>query len=116
MLSNGEVAGALVVSYDCEIDKSKRVLVAPVFEISSLPSESQRAVLEQRRFSLMPLPDVPHVGTFYADLRLIQAVKREFLPLADRQASMTAGAVDRLQVQLITFFTRRSFGSSAAAT
>jgi hypothetical protein len=57
-LSNGEVAGALVLSHDCEVDKVDKpngpILVAPVFSIESLPRESQIAVMDQRRYSLMP--------------------------------------------------------------
>ena len=113
MLGSGEVAGALVLSYDCEIDKAGKpnnpILIAPVFAIGSLPTESQIAVLEQRRFSLMPLPDVPQLGTSYADFRLIQAVRRAYLPLDVRLASMNIDAVDRLQAQLVAFLTRRTF-------
>jgi hypothetical protein len=110
MLSNGEVAGAIVLSYDCEIDKAKKILIAPAFAISSLPAESQVAVLEQRRFSLMPLPEVPQLGTCYADFRLIQSTRREFLSLDHRLISMTQEAVDRLQAHLTAFFTRRAIG------
>ena len=113
VLGSGEVAAAVVLSYDCEIDKAEKpgspILIAPVFTIDSLPKESQIAVLEQRRFSLMPLPDIPQLGTSYADFRLIQAVRRAYLPLESRYASMTAAAVDRLQAQLVAFLTRRIF-------
>lgn len=115
LLSSGEVAGALVISYDCEIDKARKILVAPAFAISSLPTESQIAVLEQRRFALMPLPDVPRLGTCYADLRLIQPMRLAFLPLPSRLASMKNDAVDRLQAQLIAFFSRRKFGNTEAS-
>jgi len=111
-LSNGEVAAALVLSYDCEIDKSQKILIAPVFAIDTLPSESQLAVLEQRRFSLMPLPDVPLLGTCYADFRLMQTVRREYLPLQGRLSSMNPDAVDRLQAQITAFLTRRTFAAS----
>lgn len=115
MLSNGEVAGALILSYGCEIDKSKKILIAPVFAISSLPPENQIAVLEQRRFSLMPLPNIPRLGTCYADFRLIQCIRREYLRLEARHGSMTESAVDRLQTHLALFFTRRAFGTPTAS-
>lgn len=110
MLSNGEVAGALIVSYDCEIDKSKRTLIAPIFGIETLPPENRIAVMEQRRFSLMPLPDVPQMGTSYADFRLMQVIRREYLHLNGRVASMNDDAVARLQAQLVAFFTRKMLG------
>jgi hypothetical protein len=115
MLSSGEIAGALILSHDCEIDKSKRVQIAPVFALDSLPPENRLAVLEQRRFSLMPLPDVPKLGTCYADFRLMQPVRRDFLGLENRLASMNTDAVDRLQTQIAMFFTRRKFGGSPGA-
>jgi hypothetical protein len=115
ILSSGEVTGALVASHDCDCDKhpkpSQRIIIAPVYAIDLLPPENRLPVLEQRRFSLLPLPDLPGLGTCYADLRLMQAVQRAHLPDDQRIASMIDDAVARLQTQLIAFFSRRALGA-----
>lgn len=117
MLSSGEIAAAIVISHDCEIDKeskpSRPILIAPAFPLDTLPPENQLAVSEQRRFSLMPLPNVPQLGNYYADFRLIQPLRRAFLVSECRLASMNTDAVDRLQAQLTAYLTRRLFSASA---
>jgi hypothetical protein len=109
-LAGGHQGLAVVLSYDCEIDKGQsRVTVAPLHPISSLPAEIQSQVLEQRIWALAPLPDVPGLGTFYADLRSITAAGRATVDGCQRIASMKPDAVRLLQARIIGFFTRLEF-------
>ena len=64
-------------------------------------------MFEQREWAFLPLPDVPELGDYYADLRLIHPVDRRFLRDDSRLASMTDEATLRLQAQLVGFFTRK---------
>jgi hypothetical protein len=109
LLSRGRVMPVLVLSHECEIDKNEskgRVVVAPIAPLTNLREDEQENVLAQRRFSKMPLPEVPTLGSCYADLRLTAAVDRQYLDVARRIASLSDAAVGRLRLQLIAFFTR----------
>ena len=65
----------------------------------------QRAVLEQRNRSFLPLTNVPGLdGDYYADLRSITYVDRRSLDA--RVASMSVTGLERLQDQIADFFIR----------
>jgi hypothetical protein len=111
-LGKGRINHALIVSHDCEIDKARRVsriLVAPVSPLANVTDTMVRqAIIEQRRFATMPLPNLPTLGDCYADLRLLMWIDRKLIEDAGKRvASMTDEAVIRLQAQLIGFFTRK---------
>jgi len=57
----------------------------------------------------MPLPGVPQLGDYYADLRCLMWLDRKIVDQNKRIASMSEEGVLRLQAQLIGFFTRKSF-------
>ena len=108
-LFEGKEALGLVVSHSCDLDKRAarlRVLVAPIRPITALEPEVQEKVMEQTRIPLMPLPELPGVGDSYVDLRSIIAVPRKLIPDAARVASMSDEGLERLQAQLVLFFTR----------
>lgn len=76
-LAAGQVGLAIVLSYDCEIDKDQsRVTIAPLNPIGSLSPEFQAKVMGQKIWALVPIPDVPGLGTFYADLRSLPQLRR----------------------------------------
>ena len=95
-----------VVSHDCDIDKEEklaRVLVAQMARLDGLPEADRDAMVQrQTRRSKMPLPDVPGLGDYYADLRLISPVPLSFLGHDQRLASMSEAGGIRLRVQLVT--------------
>lgn len=115
-LARGRVIHGIVISHDCEIDKKtkrSRILVAPISQISKVQDETSRqAILEQRRYALMPLPEIPNLGDYYADFRLLTVVDRTNADQSIRLASMSEDGVLRLQAQLIAFFTRRNIFNS----
>lgn len=102
----------LIVSHDCEIDKPKnttRVLVAPVLSINRIQPEHRERIINQEKFNVIALPDLPDLGTCYADFRLISPVSREAIDVTGmRIASMTDDAVVLLKVQLTSFFGRKA--------
>ena len=110
-LAEGRRLPALVVSHDCEMDKPKRrvlVHVAPIVELRRLPTEEQEKVLSQQRPSLLPLQGMPPTnGEYFADLRAITPVDLRVVTASVRIASMTDDGRDRLQAQLISFWTYR---------
>lgn len=110
-LFEGAEAPVLVVSHSCDLDKHERrgrVLVAPMRSVEALTPDVRASVMNQERIALMPLPDVPGLGSHYADLRLISPLPIELINEDVRIASMSTEGLERLQVQLVKFFTRIS--------
>jgi hypothetical protein len=107
-LFRGQIQPVVIVSHSCDLDKKqkKRVLVAPIRQMDSLPQDSHNDILAQRRRSSMPLPGIPVLGDYYADLRLISPVDRSYMDDDNRVASMTEQGLLRLQAQLAAFFLR----------
>ena len=106
-LATGKQSSAIVISHSCDLDKRKgRVIVAPIASIASVPDEHRQKILEQKHYALMPLPDIPGIGTYFADLRSISVLHREIVESNRRIASMSEIATKRLQIQIIAFFTR----------
>ncbi len=107
-LAKGRHVGVLVLSHSCELDKNKkRVIVAPIDSITVVSEEHQAVILAQKSYALMPLPDVPGVGTCYADFRSITALDRRVVNEGKRIASMTEIAHVRLGAQIDGFFLRK---------
>jgi hypothetical protein len=107
-LYDGDFFPSIVLSYSCELDKKEkkgRVIVAPIRLIGNLEEKVRTDVLSQKRRALMPLPDVPELGTYYADFRMMSVINRKGMD-ENRLASMTESGVMRLQAQLVAFFTR----------
>lgn len=106
-LASGAMSAAIALSHDCEIDKEQsRVIVAPLKPISSVAAEQQDLILQQRSWAHVALPDVPSLGTCFADLRSTTALDRASVSSAKRLASMSPAAVRLLQARLVGFFTR----------
>jgi hypothetical protein len=92
MLGRGRVGAVIVLSHDCELDKKesrKRVVVAPLTAVATLPEAERAAVIAQCKHSRMVLPGVPSLGWCYADLRLTAAIDRDFIDLEKRLVSLS---------------------------
>ncbi len=108
-LSRGAFSHAVVLSHSCDLDKERntmRVLVAPAFPIARIREDERDDVLMQRKIHLMPLPEVPTLGTHYVDFRLTTVVDRKMVTDDLRIASMSESAISRLYAQILVFFTR----------
>ncbi len=111
-LARGRITKVLVISHDCEIDKSAGrrkgvVLVAPVISAKRLTTEQRVPIFTQKRRSAMALPGLPNFGDHYLDLRQMTFVATDCIPMRHRVASMTDAARERLQAQLVAFLTRK---------
>lgn len=111
-IGRGRISSCIVVSHSCEIDDKPnvdRVLVAPIAAIETISNPASRAqILGEKRRAFLPLPGIPTMGDYYADLRAIASVDRRFIKDATRIASMSVDGLLRLQVQLIEYFSRIS--------
>ena len=113
VLASAGVRAGIVVTHSCELDKDdgkpsrRRVLIAPIARIDTVPEEHQVQILSQANKALLPLPGLPELGDCYADFRIIFPVLREKVDSSRRLASMTPEAELRLQAQLVAFFVRR---------
>lgn len=107
-IARGRMIEAIVVSHSCELDKGNntQVLLAPIAKIERVQVEHQKNILQQKRHAFMPLPDVPELGTCYADLRYLHFADRKNVPDKSRHASMTDEGVLRLRAQIVAFFSR----------
>jgi hypothetical protein len=100
----------VLLSHDCEIDKARerpRLLFAPVAPIADLPEKTRAIVLAQGHLALAPLPEIPNVGSCYADLRGISTIPTEALSGSTRVASMTDNARLRLGAYMVAFLLRK---------
>ena len=112
-LALGKVCDVIVVSHDCEIDKQKRILLAPIAPLTKIgDAAAAERVRQLNVFSKIPLLDLPPRRDHYADLRNITSVDANACHSAKRLASMTDFGVDQLDKRLIAFFTRVDLGSS----
>ena len=105
-LTNGKMVHAIILSHDCELDKTSRVLVAPVVSLENLQEADRKKVLNQQTIHHMGLPDVPSLGDYYVDFRLTASVPKHVINNLGRLASMSPDAVRRLQANIIYFYTR----------
>jgi len=107
-ISRGHLVHMIVISHSCELDKtSKVVLVAPIAQLDRIADATMREnILSQRRHALLPLPDVPNLGTYYADFRSLSYIDKKAISPTCRLASMNDEGIIRLRAQLLAFFTR----------
>ena len=109
-IARGRLSHSIVVSHSCEVENKPdidRALVAPIAPLDRISDPASRArVINQERRAFLPLPAIPGLGDYYADLRVITAVDIEFVRAANREASMSDDGLIRLKAQLIEFFTR----------
>ena len=106
ILASGRRVHAIVLSHDCEIDKEKRVLIAPVLSIATVTGDALEAVRNGKRYPFLHLPEIPQkLVESYLDLRGICFVERKVVDNVERLASMSEDGVERLHAQIIGFFT-----------
>lgn len=81
--------------------------MAMLKDVASLSPEEREKVLGSYSHSRMILPDLPKSAkTLYLDLRVIVTLDRELVDVCNRLASLSDAWVQRLQAQIIAFFTR----------
>lgn len=108
-IARGRIAPGVVLSHDCELDKqrkNRRVQVALVSDIEKLSTDEKQAVMGQGKWSRLVLPDVPELGTCYADLLIQVTLDRRIIDARRRLASMSEEGAERLRAQIIAYFTR----------
>jgi hypothetical protein len=105
-LGLGRRMPVIVLSQDCEIDKDKKILVAPVLSIETVTGDALAAVREGKRYPFMHVPEIEGVlPESYVDLRYICFVDKRIVNISTRLRSMSAEGLERLQAQVIAFFT-----------
>ena len=72
----------------------------------NLNPDEKRAVLGQGKWAHLVLPDIPEIGTRYADLLIQVTLDRKLIDARRRIASMSVAGVERLRAQIIAYFTR----------
>jgi hypothetical protein len=110
LLSRSKVFGAMVISHDCDIDKTSkgaRIQLVPIQEIATLTDENAASVIQQKNKKFHPLPGIPGLGDCYADLRNMTAFPSTEVTGFSRVASMTDSARLRLHAAMFLFITRR---------
>lgn len=107
-IARGRLTHAIVVSHSCELDKGQQhVLLAPIAPLDSISDEKVRNnILSQARRAFLPLPEIPGLGTCYADFRMLNFVDRKGIPDTNRMTSMSDEGSLRLRAQLLAFFSR----------
>jgi hypothetical protein len=107
-LARGRVVHSIVISHSCEIDdkpdRRGRVVVAQIAALGPLEEKVRNNILVGERRAFMPLPDIPGLGDYYADLRNTSYLDRKII--GDRIVSMNDEGVMYLQMHVIAFFSR----------
>jgi hypothetical protein len=114
-LGRGRVAHALVVTHSCQLDKGERtgrVLLAPISPIASVKEQDRDRIMAGERISFVPLPGIPELGDYYADLRPIMAFDPRAVEKLQRVATMSAQGVVELRDRIATFFMRPGEGTT----
>lgn len=86
--------------------RNRRVQIASISSLDTLNTSERSAVMGQGRVAHLVLPDIPTLGTYYADLRVIVTLEHETIRDEQRVASMSETGAERLRAQIVAFFTR----------
>ncbi len=111
-LAIGKRRDCIILSHSCELDKerrNKRIVVVPIAKIDTLQEKEAEQVLLNGSYHHLPLPELPGRGTCFADFRSMVSLPHDLVVSSSKLASMTEVGRERLQMQLITYFTRRVF-------
>lgn len=104
-----DYSSAILLSYDCEIDKPnvKSMTVALVRPLDAgIPSDSQNIIRQNRNAAYFHLPPGPDFGERYVDFRRVATLSVEIVNGGKRLASLTDEAWKALQFQLVRYLTR----------
>jgi hypothetical protein len=115
-----QVTRAMVLTYDCEIDKDKKhrtvVLIRPI--PSSMPETDRSTIGENRKYAFFYLPaGGDQLPESYVDFRRICTVSPQCVDSAVRLASLTREGRQAMVLQFFRFLTRveldpKIFGSA----
>lgn len=108
-LAMGRALHAVVVSESCEIDKEKRILIAPVVPVSSVSGpktdEWLETVRQDKRYPFVYVPDASGIlPESYIDLRGICPINRNHVDSVKRLASMSDTATNKLRMHIVAYF------------
>ena len=104
-----QVTRAMLLTYDCEIDKDrKHRTVALIRPLSArMPAQDRATIHENRRFAFFYLPAGGELlPECYVDFRRICTVSPQWVDSATRLASLTAIARQAMLLQFFRFLTR----------
>jgi hypothetical protein len=101
---------ALVLTYDCELDKrGRRWLICPLLPLSVLPGAAQGSVRKNRVLAALFLPAYrDKLPDSYADFNQITTVEPDIIRAATRELSLSDLGRVALYNQFIRWFTRWS--------
>jgi hypothetical protein len=109
ILSNIDGQYGLVLSYGCEIDKTKlnqSILIAPVVSLSKLPPSLHQNILNQEVYRYLPIVGLPNLESSYANLSKTFALQKQLIDSSSRIRSMTDEGILRVRAQLVGYYTR----------
>ena len=104
-----DYSSAILLSYDCEIDKpnTKTLTVALVRPLDpSIPADGQQIIRQNQNSAYFYLPAGRGFGERYVDFRRLATLSVEIVSSAKRLASLSDEAWKALQFQLIRYLTR----------
>ncbi len=104
-----QVTRAMLLTYDCEIDKDKKhrtvALIRPL--PTNMPAQDRATIQDNRRFPFFYLPaGGEKLPESYVDFRRICTVSPQWVDAAPRLASLTEITRRALLLQLFRFLTR----------
>ena len=74
--------------------------------LDRLNASEKAVVMAQGKYAHMVLPDIPEIGTHYADFQVQVTIDRRVVDGRRRVASMSDGGAERLRAQLVAYFLR----------
>jgi hypothetical protein len=98
-----------------KLKKKPRVQLAACADFEKLNTNERDSVTQHASWHYMILPDIPGLGTYYADLRNIFTVDRSLILDPMRIASMTPEFKELLQARIVGYFVRKQMPTSQSA-
>ncbi len=107
LVANAVQTNVIVLSNTCDIDHREFVSIAPLFPLDIISNtDVQRSIKERKINYMFFLPSSGECPDSYADLNLINSVKKEILNLDNRTSSLSEYAQRWLQDTLYRYFCR----------
>ena len=119
-LSRGQLIHSVIVSYDCDLDKSSPndpVSIAPVLSLlGTVSSETARASIRNgERYPFLFLPEIDGIiPDSYIDFRRVTYSRFRDINTLKRLKSASENGVTKFQAHLIGFYTRLDPGAMTA--
>jgi hypothetical protein len=104
-----QIARAIIISHDCEIDKDKKHAIVALIRSfdESQPETSKQVIRSNKKLSFFHLPALENVlPESYVDFRRITSLEPTYLEPTKRIASLSDAAVSLLQLLFFRYLTR----------